>query len=231
MTDRTLTALAEPWRKFPQTVMFYATMWVVGAVVLTFLHVWFPPEKVVAPSTPPIEAPTGINPKAIITEPSPEIVSKARNAATQEEMQLADADSSVQIVAQLLENKDNNPAALEDFVAEKGFKDKYPLGFALYYSDGKQLLSYGISTESAIRFDSSEIKVTFEKAPDGNGVVVCLNLLPVRINGKMLTNFRDNCFGGFNPILHAVRLGNVSIDIEYLASSPRGAAWIIGMTP
>jgi hypothetical protein len=50
MTDAA-SHLIEPWRKFPQTVMFYAAMWVVGAVVLTFLHVWFPPEKVV-PSPP-----------------------------------------------------------------------------------------------------------------------------------------------------------------------------------
>jgi hypothetical protein len=32
--------LAQPWRKFPQTVMFYAVLWFVGGVLLTFLHVW-----------------------------------------------------------------------------------------------------------------------------------------------------------------------------------------------
>lgn len=44
VTKRALAACAaEPWRKFPRTVAFYAAMWVVGAVVLTFLHVCFPP--------------------------------------------------------------------------------------------------------------------------------------------------------------------------------------------
>ncbi len=265
MTQSTLSAFGEPWRKFPRILVFYAIVWLVGAAVLTFIHVAFD-KTATPPQLPSIETKPTPTPTR---EPSADEISKASEfkawvvaltsnkidaynnfmsqfpnsqhageardrirELTAEQTQLADADLSIQIIAQLLENKESNPQSLEDFVAEKGFKNKYPLGYALFYSDGSQLLSYETSSaESAIRFDPSELKVTFKKAPDGKGVMICLNLLPVRINGRMMTNFRDTCFGGANPIIHALRLGNVSIDIEYLAASPRGAAWIIGMTP
>lgn len=264
MIETTLNTFREPWRKFPRVLGFYAVVWIVGAAVLTLIHVAF--DKT---ATPPQLPSIGTNPTPTPTrEPAADDISKASESnawvavlasnnvdaynnfmskfpnsqhageardriteLTAVQMRLADADSSVQIIAQLLQNKESNPQSLKEFAAEKGFKNKYPLGYAIFYSDGNQLLSYETSADSAIRFDPSELKVTFEKAPDSKGFMVCLNLLPVRINGEMMTNFRNICFGGAKPIMHAVRLGNVSIDIEYLAASPRGAAWIIGMTP
>lgn len=148
-------------------------------------------------------------------------------------MQLADvdADSSVQLVAQLLANKNTDPQLLIEYNVAKGFASRYPLGFALFFSNGSQLLSYQAVANTRVRFDPSNLKVTFQRAPDSKTMRVCLNLLPVSIDGKPMTNFRDVCFGGSEPIIHAVRIDNVSIDIEYLAATPRGAAWIIGMRP
>ena len=50
-----LATFAEPWRKFPRIVMFYVACGVVGAALLTFLQVQFPPEVAVPPEPAPIE--------------------------------------------------------------------------------------------------------------------------------------------------------------------------------
>jgi len=63
MMNMTLATFARPWRKFPQMLMFYAAFGVLGAALLTFLHVQFPAEDATLPKTIPIEnirdAPTG----------------------------------------------------------------------------------------------------------------------------------------------------------------------------
>jgi hypothetical protein len=140
-------------------------------------------------------------------------------------MQVADADVNVQMVAQLLENKDSKPYALDDFVTSKGLKDKYPLGFAIFFSDGHKVLSSGSSEDSNISFDPSAVKLTLVQN------AACLDVLPVRINGRLMTNFQNICFGGGGPVIHAVGLGSLAIDIETLGESPHGAAWVIGMRP
>jgi hypothetical protein len=114
---------------------------------------------------------------------------------------------------------------LSSLIAEKDLDKKYPLGFAIFYSDGRKLLSYGKPTNSNVIFDPSTLIVT------NKDKFVCLNLLPIRINGRLMDNIRDTCFGGNGPIIHAARVGNVGIDIESLGSSTEGAAWVIGVRP
>jgi hypothetical protein len=55
--------------------------------------------------------------------------------------------------------------------------------------------------------------------------------LPVRIKGKLLDNFRDNCVSHVAPGGHVARVGDVFLDIEPLAISSQGAAWVLGMKP
>jgi hypothetical protein len=55
-----------------------------------------------------------------------------------------------------------------------------------------------------------------------------MNMLPVRISGKLLDIFRDVCVGHF---MHVAQVGDVVLDIEPLASSSEGAAWVLGMKP
>ena len=79
---------------------------------------------------------------------------------------------------------------------------------------------------SRISFDPSALAVTIKDK------TVCLNVLPVTINGKMMINMQDTCFGGAGPIVHAVRVDDkVAIDIKSSRESAHGAAWIIGMKP
>jgi hypothetical protein len=150
---------------------------------------------------------------------------RINNLEQAQTMQVADADANIQIVAQLLENKDSKPHALDEFVTSEGLKNKYPLGFAIFFSDGHKVLSSSSSEDSNISFDPSAVKLTFEHN------AACLDVLPVRINGRLMTNFQNICFGGGGSVIHAVRLGNLAIDIETLGESPHGAAWVIGMRP
>lgn len=273
ITARTFASLTGPWRRFPQTLAFYAATWAIGAIVLTLLHVWFPPPRASAPPAPPVAAPAPTPAQTretpideisytlelmawhqaltvnsldgyrnyILEFPNSQRASDAMKLIGElqsydrqlqsAEMELADSDSSVEIITQLLENKDANPQSLENFVAKIGLKYKYPFGYGLFYSDGTKILSYEVAIKNAIRFDPTVSKVTFENTPDGSGIKVCLDLLPMRVNGDIIKNISNVCFGGRAPILHAVRWYDVSIDIEYLAASPRGAAWVIGMRP
>jgi len=51
----TLATFTRPWRNFPRILMFYAGFGVLGAALLTFLHVQFPAEVVTPPKPIPIE--------------------------------------------------------------------------------------------------------------------------------------------------------------------------------
>jgi hypothetical protein len=139
---------------------------------------------------------------------------------------VAGAPERVNLIAveKLLENKDKDPQAIRTFTDQAGFEQKYPLGFAFFYSNGRKTLYYGRSSSSGISFDPSTLKV------NRSGDWYCMSILPVRISGKLLDNIRDNCFGG-QGIIHVAKLGDISLDIEPLASSSEGAAWVLGMKP
>ena len=55
-----------------------------------------------------------------------------------------------------------------------------------------------------------------------------MNILPVRIRGMLVDYVRDICV---RQVMHVAKLGDVVIDIEPLASSSEGAAWVLGMKP
>jgi hypothetical protein len=121
----------------------------------------------------------------------------------------------------LLEDKDKNPQKLTNFITQEGFEQKYPIGFALFHSDGRKTLYYGRLARSGIIFDPSNLKV--ERKADG---FYCLNILPVKIGGRLLDNFKDMCV---RQVMHVAQIGDIFIDIEPLASSDEGLAWVIGM--
>jgi hypothetical protein len=54
----------------------------------------------------------------------------------------------LQDIRKLLENL--NPHELETFFESRGLEQKYPLGFALFYSDGRKNLYYGNPSRSGI---------------------------------------------------------------------------------
>jgi hypothetical protein len=137
---------------------------------------------------------------------------------------IAGAQESVRLAAivRLLENADKDPYAIKTFTDQSGFDQKYPLGFALFYSDGRKILYYGKPSSAGISFDPSLLKVS------RIGDAYCMNLLPVRIRGKLIDQVSNICV---SHIVHLAQVGDVVLDIEPVATSSEGAAWVLGMKP
>jgi hypothetical protein len=139
---------------------------------------------------------------------------------------LEDIDKKLDHILSLLENKYKRPQELTTFIDTLGLEQKYPLGFALFYSDGRRTISdTRPSSGSGISFDPSTLKVT------RIGDSYCMNILPVRIRGKLLDNYKDLCVSELPPGAHVAKVGDVLLDIEPLALSSGGAAWVLGMKP
>lgn len=90
---------------------------------------------------------------------------------------------------QMLENKDKDPAAITAFIDRAALKQKYPLGFALFYSDTQTTplyyispISVGVSAKlSSISFDPSLLKIN----RTGENTY-CISMLPIRERGYPL---------------------------------------------
>jgi hypothetical protein len=63
-------------------------------------------------------------------------------------------------VARLLENKDKDPQSIKTFIDQAGLPQKYPLGFALFYADGRKTLYYTSPSRAGISFDTTALKVS-----------------------------------------------------------------------
>jgi hypothetical protein len=99
-----------------------------------------------------------------------------------------ETQADLQAIKRLLENKNTADAgrtlngqkeaehALDTFIGENNLDQKYPLGFAIFYSDGHKNLSYGKPFNSRISFDPSTLVVM---AKDDK--LACLNVLPVKL--------------------------------------------------
>ncbi len=143
-----------------------------------------------------------------------------------EKMQVADADVSPQLVAQLLQNKDTKPALLNEFIVSRGFEKNYPLGFGLFYSDGHQTLYKGVNTNNDVQFDPSKIRALRLTATD-----FCFSGLSVTVRGHNLS-MEGDCFRlPAGSVLHFMTWQGVSIDFASLGGSAAGVAWIIGLAP
>jgi hypothetical protein len=204
------------WWPTPRWALRRLAMYAIAAlsggllfVLCAALLAFFSPRE--TPTNPPIPTETGppTAPADTVIETSPLV---------------AGGQESVKLIAfeKLLENKDKDPQAIRVFTDHAGFEQKYPLGFALFYSDGRKTLYYGKVSSGGISFDPSTLKVT------RIGEFYCMNILPVRIRGKLLDNFKDNCV---SHSMHVAQIYDVYLDIEPLAISSEGAAWVLGMKP
>jgi hypothetical protein len=76
-----------------------------------------------------------------------------------ETVHLKNIETSVTDIRSLLEHQNTHPHALQQFVDERGWEQKYSLGFALFYSNGSKTLHYGKQPNPDISFDPSSIKI------------------------------------------------------------------------
>lgn len=136
---------------------------------------------------------------------------------------ISQATANVKLVAfrKLLENQDKNPKAVTDFIDTLGLEYKYPFGFALFYSNGKKILYYGNPNSSGVSFDPSKLQIARQ------GDLFCMSVLHITIRALHI-NMKDVCVQGAGLL---TRMEGVDIDIETIARSSEGAAWIIGARP
>jgi hypothetical protein len=146
-------------------------------------------------------------------------------------------DEKLNAIVKLLENK--NPQAITMYINENKLPEKYPYGFAMYYSDGqkKSVLYYnpeGTGTvlripniytgDVVIIFDTSLLSVRYI------GGLYCMDVLPVKISGK-IPHIHDICISHDTDVLNNIQKSDVDLHLEPLANSSEGAAWVLGPTP
>jgi hypothetical protein len=118
----------------------------------------------------------------------------------------------------------SSSAALRSFINYYGFNEKYPLGFALFYSDGSRVLYSGEKIDPKLSFDPANIKV--------------LRITPFQLcfsgfawNGAGAHLIMDNDCVSAPPGSRSelIKAKDFSVAVESLGVSPRGAAWVIGI--
>lgn len=152
--------------------------------------------------------------------------------AFQQKIQLEQAQSAradiKDIKKFLLENRGKNEPTpdLSKFIETKGFEQKYPLGFALFYSDGSKTLHYGIQPNPDISFDLASIHVLSLTHDE-------INMSGFAITVKGSTIIIDKWSIGIDATTAHSLIGINGIDVvaESLGGSTEGAAWIIGVRP
>jgi len=115
--------------------------------------------------------------------------------------------------------------ALTEFIDKRGFEEKYPLGFALFYSDGRKTLYYGRSSSSGISFDPSILKVRRLSKDQ-----ICIDVHFDVLGTSRDVGFSNSCFHTTGPIIKWFKADDIDVSVEPLARSADGAAWIIGIS-
>lgn len=131
-------------------------------------------------------------------------------------------------IEKLLQDKDKKPQELKQFIDGLGISQRYPLAYALFYSDGQKLLYSHIVNNTGIIFDTASIivdKITTEQ--------MCISGLRITVQGSTVGGGRGPCFNmAPGSILHLARVGEnprVAVDVEALGGSIGGGAWVIGL--
>jgi hypothetical protein len=160
---------------------------------------------------------------------------KKENEAFQQKLQMQLAQrtqTDVGEIKRLLQENNGKTTPtpdLRNFISSNQLEQKYPIGFALFYTDGRKTLHYGYTSESGISFDPTNVTVRFERNAIGHNVI-CIDGSPVKIRGKKL-DVKNNCFGGPPPAKGQWEIDDVGLYVGLLASNTNEAAWLIGLKP
>jgi hypothetical protein len=132
-----------------------------------------------------------------------------------------DTQRDVATIRRLLENSTNKPSPqLNAFIESRHLEEKYPLGFALFYSDGRKTIHHGRPADK-VQFDPSDVKLTRFTATHA-----CISM---RINNNTFNNEciqrRENSRWLFMTFNYVAFWG------ETLANSDEGVVWVLGLAP
>jgi hypothetical protein len=136
----------------------------------------------------------------------------------------------VENIKLLLEDIKSNAPKLLELLATKDLSDKYPLAYALLYSDTHKTLYYNVPNDSGVSVDLENIKTI-----DVSLNRLCVSGFTLIVRTARLQISNSACFS-MRPgtIWHLTALGGnptVAVDIEALGQSNEGVAWVIGFKP
>jgi hypothetical protein len=247
--------LVEPWKHLPKTLGLYAVASVFGAFALVFVHVLLPGKQVfkapaVEQKTFRKESPMEDKQTDVISSweavkatndvvelnnfltkyPSNQFSDAAWSRMEQliqtGALKIAGGTEGLDILSNVLQHeKDKSSGALRSIIDYFGFDKRYPLGFALFYSDGSRVLYSGEKIDPKLSFDPAEIKI-LRITPS----YLCFT--GFRWNGAGPHLSMDNdCVGGAPGSLSTlISTDDLSVSFESLGASEHGAAWVIGIS-
>jgi hypothetical protein len=116
-------------------------------------------------------------------------------------------------------NQTTPTSALQTFIESKKLEEKYPLGYALFYTDGRTPPLYfkQRAVNNNISFDPSNLRVT-----ELTSNRMCFDWPDVHATHICLT-------GRSGAVFPMIRISDVQIEGELLGNATDGAAWVIGM--
>jgi hypothetical protein len=161
---------------------------------------------------------------------------KKENEAFQQNLQTQLAQrtqTDVEEIKRLLQEnsgKTSPTPELRNFISASQLEQMFPIGFGLFYTDGRKTLYYGYASESGISFDPTNVAVRFGRNAFGHNKI-CMDGLPVKIRGKQVPDVNNACFVGPPPSKGQWEIDDVDISIGLLGSDPNGAVWVIGLKP
>jgi hypothetical protein len=130
----------------------------------------------------------------------------------------------LQQIKSMLENKSTRE--ISEFTMHQGLQVKYPLAYALFYTDGRKLLYYG-NPQAKVDFDPSKLIV------DDTGSGFCISGLSVSSQGSGISGPGQICLPhpAARMIIRFARIENITVIFEAIAASATEKAWVIGLTP
>jgi hypothetical protein len=138
----------------------------------------------------------------------------------------SDIDKRLQHIEALLEAQ--NRDKLNTFFSEEGWSQKYPLGFALFYSDGRKLLYSGDFSKSGVTLDPSRLSATRE---GDNKICINAHFDTPNMHDIRLTNICVSDVSAKSRVSHPFAIGDAGLSVELIGISSGGVAWLIGMRP
>jgi hypothetical protein len=116
---------------------------------------------------------------------------------------------------------------VHEYIEQLDLEDEFDYGFALFYSDGRRTLHYGVPGVEAY-FDPAEVKVSRLTQTE-----ICLDSgdMVMRRTPLLIVKLESNCFlRAEEDVMRLIAVGNAAVAVKRLADSPTAFAWAFGLT-
>jgi hypothetical protein len=124
----------------------------------------------------------------------------------------------------LLQNKNN--ADINKFTSAEGLQNRFPLGFGLFYSDGRKILYYVGITSQDVSFDPATIKLLTLTEKE-----LCLSGFSATIKSTRIYMDSSCIVSTAGSSASLMNINGVKVNVESLERSAGSVAWVIGLAP